>query len=147
MSTSTHWTPLLALMSFLTFGCAEERVAASTGQILYIRHCASCHGPGGEGDGPLAASLTRPPADLTRIAERAGGRFDEARVMRVIDGRREVTEHGPREMPVWGAVFEEELEDERWGFYTTLLHGRALTDYVRSLQRPREESKVEPSSL
>jgi hypothetical protein len=60
--------------------------------------------------------------------------------MQVIDGRREVMEHGPREMPVWGAVFAEQVGEERWGFYTAMLHGRALTDYLRSLQRPREAS-------
>ena len=29
--------------------------------------------------------------------------------MMVIDGSREVAEHGPRDMPVWGAVFTKEL--------------------------------------
>ena len=72
-----------------------------------------------------------------RIAERSGGRFDEAAVMQVIDGRREVAAHGPREMPVWGAVFADELGEERWGFYTAMLHARALTDYLRSIQRDR----------
>jgi len=52
----------------------------------------------------------------------------------VIDGRRLIAEHGPREMPVWGAVFEEEYERERYGSLTTLYHGRALTDYLRSIQ-------------
>jgi mono/diheme cytochrome c family protein len=136
MSTSTRWTPLLVLIGLATLGCGEQREVPLTGQILYVRHCASCHGPDGEGDGPLAASLKRPPADLTRLAER-DGRFDEARVMQAIDGRREVTEHGPREMPVWGAVFADDLGEERWGFYTAMLHARALTDYLRSIQRPR----------
>lgn len=66
--------------------------------------------------------------------------------MQVIDGRREVTEHGPREMPVWGAVFAEEVEDERWGFHTEMFHIRALTDYVRSIQHPREKSNDPPAS-
>jgi hypothetical protein len=55
--------------------------------------------------------------------------------MAVIDGRREVAAHGPREMPVWGAVFEEDLRGQPYGKYVGLLHSRALTDYVRSLQR------------
>lgn len=35
------------------------------GRMLYAEHCVACHGPGGRGDGPLAASLPRPPADLS----------------------------------------------------------------------------------
>ena len=36
------------------------------GASLYRRHCASCHGPLGHGDGPVAASLTLRPPDLAR---------------------------------------------------------------------------------
>ena len=120
-------------------GEESEPERAPTGQALFVRHCASCHGLDGKGTGPLAESLRVPPTDLTRIAERSGGRFDEAGVMAVIDGRRQVLAHGPREMPVWGAVFEEGLEGRRYGSYAGLLHTRALTDYVRSLQR-REQA-------
>ncbi|MBW2315859.1 MAG: cytochrome c [Deltaproteobacteria bacterium] len=126
---------LAALAAVLVTGCAKSDEVAPTGQSLYLRHCASCHGIGGEGDGPLASSLLTPPADLTRIAERSSGTFDEAEVMAFIDGQRSVKEHGPREMPIWGAVFEEEHRGERYRSYTALLHGRALTDYLRSIQR------------
>lgn len=34
------------------------------GEALYTQHCVKCHGPAGEGDGPLAASLTPPPLNL-----------------------------------------------------------------------------------
>lgn len=105
-----------------------------TGEALFVRHCASCHGLSGEGNGPLAQSLHRSPTDLTTIAKRSGGRFDDADVMAVIDGRRLIAEHGPREMPVWGAVFEEEHVRERYGSLAALYHGRALTDYLRSIQ-------------
>ena len=36
------------------------------GATLFARNCAVCHGPGGRGDGPAAASLAIPPADLTQ---------------------------------------------------------------------------------
>jgi hypothetical protein len=55
--------------------------------------------------------------------------------MQVIDGRTLVAEHGPRNMPVWGVVFEEELEGEPYAGYTSLLRSRNLTDYLRSIQR------------
>jgi high-affinity iron transporter len=35
------------------------------GEAVYRANCASCHGPGGGGDGPLARSLDPPPADLS----------------------------------------------------------------------------------
>lgn len=35
------------------------------GEALYGQHCASCHGTAGKGDGPAAAGLAPPPADLT----------------------------------------------------------------------------------
>lgn len=35
------------------------------GQHLYDENCVPCHGPTGRGDGPLAAELDPPPADLT----------------------------------------------------------------------------------
>jgi hypothetical protein len=56
--------------------------------------------------------LRRPPRDLTTLARRRGGRFDERYVIAVIDGQQLVAEHGPRDMPVWGIVFDEELHDQ-----------------------------------
>ncbi len=40
-------------------------VSVASGAALYRAHCATCHGPGGRGDGPGGAGLPRPPADLT----------------------------------------------------------------------------------
>jgi mono/diheme cytochrome c family protein len=117
-------------------GCVDPETREVAGRDLYLRHCASCHGQAGRGDGPLAASLKRPPADLTRIGARAG-RFDEAAVMSTIDGRHAVAEHGPREMPVWGVVFEQQQEGQPFQVYAGLRQTRALTDYLRSIQVKR----------
>ena len=54
--------------------------------------------------------------------------------MSMIDGRRLVAEHGSREMPVWGVVFEEEREGQPYQAYAGLLQSRALVDYLRSIQ-------------
>jgi hypothetical protein len=54
--------------------------------------------------------------------------------MDVVDGRRVVAAHGTREMPVWGAVFDEELKDRAYPGYTGLLRTRSLVDYLRSIQ-------------
>lgn len=115
-------------------GCVDEATREVAGGDLYLRYCASCHGLDGKGGGPVATSLKRPPSDLTTLAKRAGGRFDEGTVMAMIDGRRLVAEHGSRDMPVWGAVFEEEHKGKPFQAYTGLLDARALSDYLRSIQ-------------
>lgn len=38
--------------------------SVAAGHALYREHCAACHGPDGAGDGPAAATLPVPPADL-----------------------------------------------------------------------------------
>jgi putative copper resistance protein D len=40
-------------------------LSVAHGAKLYATHCAVCHGAEGRGDGPAAAGLDRPPADLT----------------------------------------------------------------------------------
>lgn len=37
------------------------------GKVTYERHCQSCHGPAGRGDGPAVASLKIPPANFQRF--------------------------------------------------------------------------------
>ncbi len=37
------------------------------GKTVYERHCQSCHGVGGYGDGPAAASLKVKPANFQRV--------------------------------------------------------------------------------
>jgi mono/diheme cytochrome c family protein len=120
-------------------GCGRETSVAEDGRNTFLRYCASCHGAEGRGDGPLASSLTKPPADLTQLAARTGGRFDERAVMSVIDGRQQVAAHGTRDMPVWGAVFEEEEEEKGAPYpaYHSLLKSRFLVDYLATIQQPR----------
>jgi len=50
----------------------------SRGAALYAQHCASCHGPSGGGDGPLARGMEPPPIDFTdraRARERSAFAF------------------------------------------------------------------------
>ncbi len=104
----------------------REPRPAPTVKNLYLQHYAACHGESGDGSGPLLASLVAPPSDLRKIAARNGGRFDESDVMAYIDGRKNVAAHGPRAMPVWGAVFQEENRPEHYPAYTSLLHSRVI---------------------
>jgi mono/diheme cytochrome c family protein len=86
----------------LTAACFEAVTLADySGEELFWRLCASCHGESGRGDGPLVPSLKAVPADLTQISERYGA-FPAARIRETIDGRGPVIAHGTRVMPVWG---------------------------------------------
>ena len=89
----------------LAFSPAPAVADPPNGADLYRTHCASCHGREGRGNGPVAASMRKPPPDLTQLSRRNGGLFPEARIRRIVDGR-EVESHGTRDMPVWGDIFK-----------------------------------------
>ncbi len=42
----------------------STEVLVAHGRQVYSVNCAMCHGPGGQGDGPAAAGLVPPPANL-----------------------------------------------------------------------------------
>lgn len=84
---------------------AAGSYAGLSGEQLYLRCCASCHGADGRGDGPVAPSLRQPVPDLTGLALRHRGEFPEGWLAEVIDGRVAIGAHGSRRMPVWGEVF------------------------------------------
>jgi mono/diheme cytochrome c family protein len=78
--------------------------AVDSGRALFMTHCASCHGIGARGDGPVADALRVRPDDLTQFAKRNGGVFPSAETRRIVDARG-VGAHGNPDMPVWGNVF------------------------------------------
>jgi len=100
-----------------TMNAAPRSVLANAepepGQNDFMRYCASCHAKSGRGDSRFAEILAIPIPDLTRLAWREDGTFPKDYVRWIIDGRRDVAAHGPREMPVWGYVFraQEDMED------------------------------------
>ncbi len=113
-------------------------VLADVGGTFFRQYCTSCHGMEGRGDGPTAAVLKKPPADLTRIAARRGGEFPAAEIAMYIDGRFEVAAHGSREMPVWGQRFGAELGPGEQA--QEVVRGRViiLVEYLKSIQQPAE---------
>jgi mono/diheme cytochrome c family protein len=78
---------------------------ASSGADLYLDHCASCHGADGHGVGPATDALKTRPNDLTMIAKQNNGKYDTRYLKHVIQGDKNVTAHGSREMPSWGTKF------------------------------------------
>jgi mono/diheme cytochrome c family protein len=87
-------------VGFTSIACAQGGREFSEKE--FIKSCAPCHGVTGKGDGPIAKSLTKAPADLIKLSQKNGGVFPTSSVYDIIDGRTEVLGHGPREMPVWG---------------------------------------------
>ena len=99
--------PIASLSALALLGVAQtaHSQGPTLGRYEYVTSCASCHGPAGKGDGPVAGTLKRTPSDLTQLSQANKGVFPFARIYDVIDGRFEVATHGPREMPVWGDVY------------------------------------------
>lgn len=105
------------------------------GEQLFQRFCASCHGPSGYGDGPVAPALKVLIPDLTELTKRSGGRFPAERVQEVIDGRAVVAAHGTRPMPVWGYELEAQVPPDQPGRATAQGLINRLVEHLRSIQR------------
>lgn len=113
--------------------------AAMSGEDLYRRFCASCHGVAGRGDGPVAASFRVEVPDLTLMARRGRGADLRDRVARIIDGRYIIGAHGTRLMPVWGEDLARlEIGNPDAERSAQIIIGR-LADYVSSLQQPTSD--------
>jgi mono/diheme cytochrome c family protein len=110
-----------------------------SGEELFGRFCASCHGAGARGNGPVAATLNVSVPDLTTIRVRYG-EFREGMIRDVIDGRGiDMQAHGTRTMPVWGR----ELWVEEGADVDAQKSAREAIDklvqYLRSLQRDEDQ--------
>jgi hypothetical protein len=100
------WVAPISALIVIGMAGAGYSQAPEIGRYEYLNSCASCHGPSGKGDGPVAKTLKRAPADLTKLSQANKGVFPVTRTYEVIDGRFEVVAHGPREMPVWGEIYK-----------------------------------------
>lgn len=107
----------------------------SAGQQYFVRYCSACHGVTGRGDGPASPALRTPPADVTRIAQRRGGRFPVVEIAALIDGRTIVPAHGSREMPIWGERFGEMVGGGSVGEEVVRGNLLVLIEYLQSIQQ------------
>jgi mono/diheme cytochrome c family protein len=98
------------------------------GAATFNAYCTVCHGPAGKGDGPAAKALAKPPADLTLISARNGGRFPAEAVKQTIVGENTPLAHGTRDMPMWGPLFRS-TEGA-----TVELRLKNLVDFIGSMQ-------------
>jgi mono/diheme cytochrome c family protein len=77
----------------------------TSGARQFRTYCAQCHGMNAKGDGPVAPSLKKKPADLTVLSKNNHGVFPYEHVFNTITGTDVVASHGTREMPIWSQVF------------------------------------------
>ncbi len=84
---------------------AAPVTSAASGSEMYESYCASCHGKDATGNGPAAPALKSFPANLTTLAKRNGGKYPEARVTSILEGKEIIISHGSQDMPVWGPMF------------------------------------------
>ena len=109
-------------------------LADYSGEEIFNRFCASCHGDMAHGDGPVARSLGVMVPDLTRITQRYGG-FPTNLIRDTIDGRgARIDAHGTRTMPVWGYEFWIEEGGDRAAQDEMRKTIAKLVDYLRSIQ-------------
>ena len=87
---------------------AQEMEVITGGELEFQKHCAVCHGVDASGNGIMSKYLTLPPANLTQLSNKYGGKFPFWEVYRIIDGRDDVRAHGLSQMPVWGPRFRAE---------------------------------------
>jgi mono/diheme cytochrome c family protein len=81
-----------------------QTTSPNSGAEMFHSYCAPCPGADGKVDGPAAASLKNPPANLTQLAKKNGGKFPGDHVTAVF--RNGVAgAHGSSDMPIWGPLF------------------------------------------
>jgi len=133
---------LLLVAGAVTFSNAQDQkpeikkapapqTSAASGKEMFNAYCASCHGKDAKGDGPAAAALNTPPANLTTLAKRNGDKFPMDRVVSILHGQSKVVAHGTQEMPVWGPVFWKMSQGDAGEVQMRIAN---LSRYIASLQ-------------
>lgn len=133
-------TSLVVLLTVLGLRAAAQApqqprsvlIDSLAGRDSFELYCASCHGTGGKGDGPLARELRTRPADLTVVTRVNDGVFPREALRGFITGTgRSVAAHGPTQMPIWGPLFRMFESDPR-----VRERIENLVSYVESIQAP-----------
>jgi len=89
------------------------------GKQVYEIYCQSCHGPNGDGKGPIGSALNPPPRDFT-VGDFKFGSSDQEIFDVISNGA--ASKGGSPLMAPWGAVIP---EADRWG----------LVKFIRSLKQ------------
>lgn len=106
-----------------------KNTSSSDGRGMFLSYCSPCHGKLGRGDGPAAAALKNPPADLTKLKKNHGGTYSQKDFEDRINGLAMGTSHGTSEMPVWGPIFRALSGPDQLRIFN-------LKAYIDALQAP-----------
>jgi mono/diheme cytochrome c family protein len=122
------------LMGYSASAFEAVSLADYSGEEIFGRFCASCHGEMAHGDGPVARGLGVMVPDLTKITQRYGN-FPTNLIRDTIDGRgARIDAHGSRTMPVWGYEFYVEEGGDVNAQQEMRKTIAKLVDYLRSIQ-------------
>ena len=124
---------LLALLASSQVVVAAD-FSKYSGEQLFQRLCAACHGSSAQGNGPVAASLTVAVPNLRELSKRHHGEFPAEKIQKIVDGRLSLSPHGTRVMPVWGdELLRSEAGDPQAEHAAAdLIH--KIVEYLRSIQ-------------
>lgn len=107
-----------------------NETSIALGKSIYERHCVSCHGPKGKGDGPAAVHLEKSPGSLAD--PKLWSESDGALCWKITEG------HTP--MPRFELVTSDE---ERWplvNYVRTFAPKPAASDQTKT-DKPKEKAK------
>lgn len=109
---------------------AANETSIALGKNVYERHCLSCHGAKGKGDGPAAAHLEKHPGNLadSKLREQSDG----ALLWKITEG------HTP--MPTFKLITSDE---ERWPLvnYIRTFAPKPATSNQPKAEKPKEKTK------
>jgi hypothetical protein len=130
-----RYQPLIFLiLSLITHTGIAADYTAYSGEKLFQRFCAACHGPEGKGDGPVSSSLTVQVPNLRELSLRNKNTFPAEKIIRIIDGRTILNPHGSRSMPVWGDEFLRAEAGDPVAERETADMIKKMVEYLRSIQ-------------
>lgn len=110
---------------------AQVQAQPYSGSGDYQVYCSACHGADARGEGAIAKSLKKHPADLTQLSKRNDGVYPEEKVFKTIDGRGPGSAHDS-DMPAWGDVFAKSSESA--GADNAAARINVLVKYLQTLQ-------------
>jgi mono/diheme cytochrome c family protein len=90
-------------------GLAMAEGDAQKGGELFKQNCAACHGQGGKGDGPAAASLNPKPRDFTDKAVMSG--IDDKKILEIVQKGGAAVGKSALMPPMGGALNEAQIQD------------------------------------
>lgn len=106
---TTMFAGFALLAAGMTAFAMEDLGTQSIGKMEFQKNCASCHGMGGKGDGPMLEFLKQTPPDLTMLSKSHGGVYPQDKVYSWIRDPQKIRAHGTAEMPIWGDRYSKEI--------------------------------------